>query len=103
MDYADAVATFCGPRPAGTPLPEVSAPTVPPAGCGMRRAARHARGVEHPHSATPATPVTESSLPRGRQGPAAAAPVDQWSPKAGSRCTRPFHARGSAAHPGSAG
>ena len=23
MDYADAVATFCGPRPAGTPLPEV--------------------------------------------------------------------------------
>ena len=23
MDYADAVATFCSPRPAGTPLPEV--------------------------------------------------------------------------------
>ena len=23
MDYANAVATFCGPRPAGTPLPEV--------------------------------------------------------------------------------
>jgi hypothetical protein len=23
MDYADAVATFCAPRPAGTPLPEV--------------------------------------------------------------------------------
>ncbi len=39
----------------------------------------------------------------GRQGPAAAAPFDQWSPNAGSRCTRPFHARGSAAHPGSAG
>jgi len=23
MDYDDAVATFCSPRPAGTPLPEV--------------------------------------------------------------------------------
>ncbi len=79
------------------------------AGGGRVARARTGAGGHYPER-PPAAPAPRSRSPAasqatgaGRQGPAAAAPFDQWSPNAGSRCTRPFHARGSAAHPGSAG